>query len=216
MSVEVSVSILSSDLGDLRNQIIQLEKAGADMIHFDIMDGVFVPNLTFGAPILSSLRKHTKLRFDAHLMVVEPEKHIEAFAKAGADLITIHQEAFTHLDRILSQIKSHGIKAGIALNPSTHESTLEYVWDQLDLILVMSVNPGFAGQSFLNSQIPKIANLKRKVLETGRDIKIAVDGGISEYNITKVKEAGADIVISASYIFEQPHNYSAKIKSLKV
>jgi len=213
--LEVSVSILSADLGDLRNQILAIEKAGADMIHFDIMDGVFVPNLTFGAPLLNALRASTQMKFDAHLMVVEPENYIETFAKAGADLITIHQESTTHLDRILDKIRSYGVKAGVALNPATHEDTLKYVWDKLDMILVMSVNPGFAGQSFMDSQIAKIANTKRKILETGKDIKIAVDGGINGHNINTVRNAGADIVVSASYIFDKSSTLESQIASLK-
>lgn len=175
--VMIAPSILSADYADLKNEIIRLDEAGADMIHLDVMDGNFVPNLTFGPGVVKAIRPYTKLPFDVHLMVSNPAVMIPWFANAGADIITIHSEACTHLDRALATIRSLGLKAGVSLNPSTPEEVLKYVLDKLDLVLIMSVNPGFGGQSFIDSQLAKIARVKELIGD--RDIKIEIDGGIN-------------------------------------
>jgi len=210
--VLIAPSLLSSDFSILKEEVIALEKAGADMIHLDIMDGHFVPNLTFGAPVVKSIRGATKLPFDAHLMVENPELMIESFAKAGADFITVHAEATKHLDRVLQKIRSLGVKAGVALNPSTDESTIKYVLDRLDLVLVMSVNPGFGGQSFIQSSLDKIARIKKMI--KGYDIAIEVDGGINPLTAAASIAAGADILVAGSAVFKTS-DYKQNIKALR-
>ena len=193
----IAPSILSADYADLKNEIIRLDEAGADMIHLDVMDGNFVPNLTFGPGVVKAIRPYTKLPFDVHLMVSNPAVMIPWFANAGADIITIHSEACTHLDRALATIRSLGLKAGVSLNPSTPEEVLKYVLDKLDLVLIMSVNPGFGGQSFIDSQLAKIARVKELIGD--RDIKIEIDGGI---NPMTGSEAGADILVAGTAVFD--------------
>lgn len=210
--VLIAPSLLSSDFSILKEEVIALEKAGADMIHLDIMDGRFVPNLTFGAPVVKSIRGATKLPFDAHLMVENPELMIESFAKAGADFITVHAEATKHLDRVLQKIRSLGVKAGVALNPSTDESTIKYVLDRLDLVLVMSVNPGFGGQSFIQSSLDKIARVKKMI--KGYPIVLEVDGGINPLTAAASIAAGADILVAGSAVFKTS-DYRQNIKALK-
>lgn len=187
--VMIAPSILSADYADLKNEIIRLDEAGADMIHLDVMDGNFVPNLTFGPGVVKAIRPYTKLPFDVHLMVSNPAVMIPWFANAGADIITIHSEACTHLDRALATIRSLGLKAGVSLNPSTPEEVLKYVLDKLDLVLIMSVNPGFGGQSFIDSQLAKIARVKELIGD--RDIKIEIDGGINPMTGSEAVAAGA-------------------------
>lgn len=200
--VEISVSILSGDFSNLGSEVQRCKTAGADWMHLDIMDGRFVPNLTFGYPILKAIRKSTDLPLDSHLMVVEPENYLEGFASAGSDLISIHQEASTQLKSSLMKIKSLGKKAGVVLNPATPLESINDVIDEVDLVLLMSVNPGFSGQKFMPDVIArteKIANLREK---RNLDFDIEVDGGVSDKNAKTLIEAGANILVSASFLFK--------------
>ncbi len=198
-------SILSSDMSKMSEAVRMMEKAGISIIHLDIMDGRFVPPITFGAPVVKGLRKNTSLLLDTHLMVVEPEDQVEQFIDAGADYITIHIETTNHPNRILTRIKESGLKAGIALNPATPLNTLtEPILDTVDFILIMSVNPGYGGQSYIPSSTKKIENLKEIITEGNYQIDIAVDGGIGRNNIEEVSKAGATIIVVGSAIFASP------------
>lgn len=202
MPVKVAPSLLSADFGRLRDAVQLVEEHGADWIHFDIMDGHFVPAITMGPAVLASLRPHTGITFDAHLMVDNPARHLEHFARAGADLITVHAEATPHLDLLLRRIRSLGVKAGVALNPATPPVVLEYVWPLLDLVLVMSVNPGEGGQEFIQSAVPKIAFLAGRIRELAPAVELQVDGGINAGTAHRVIEAGATVLVAGSAIFE--------------
>ncbi|MFA5577138.1 MAG: ribulose-phosphate 3-epimerase, partial [Tissierellaceae bacterium] len=175
---KIAPSLLSADFADLKNEIKKVEEGGADYLHLDVMDGIYVPNITFGPPVIKRLRRVTKLPFDVHLMIDRPERYIENFVEAGADIITIHQEATIHLHRTIQQIKSYGIKAGVSLNPGTAISNLEYILGDIDLILVMTVNPGFGGQSFIESMGKKIRDLRKIIDQEKSDIILEVDGGV--------------------------------------
>jgi ribulose-phosphate 3-epimerase len=212
--MKISPSILSADFSRLGEEIQNIEKAGADYIHLDVMDGSFVPNITIGNEVVKNLRKKTALPFDVHLMINNPDNHIKAFADAGSDIITIHAEASIHLDRSLDLIKSFGKKVGVSIVPSTHEDVLDYVLEKLDLILVMTVNPGFGGQKFLSSQLRKIENLRKKIDKIGKKIELEVDGGINEETSKIVASAGADVLVSGSYIFGS-RDYAGAIKKLR-
>ncbi len=212
--IKIAPSILSANFAKLGEEIQAIEKAGADYIHIDVMDGSFVPNITIGNEVIKSLRSVSSLPFDVHLMINNPDNHVEAFAKAGADIITIHAEAVTHLDRSLSLIKSFGKKVGVSIVPSTSEDVLDYVLEKLDLILVMSVNPGFGGQKFLDSQLKKIENIRKKIDRIGKNIDLEVDGGINDKTARSAVAAGANVLVSGSYIFGNK-NYAQAISSLR-
>jgi ribulose-phosphate 3-epimerase len=212
--IKIAPSILSADFSNLGEEIQNIEKAGADYIHIDVMDGSFVPNITIGNEVVKALRAKTQLPFDVHLMINNPDNHVKAFAEAGADIITIHAEASIHLDRSLALIKSFDKKAGVSLVPSTHEDALDYILEKLDLILVMTVNPGFGGQKFLSSQLKKIENIRKKIEKSGKKIELEVDGGINDQTARIAIEAGADVLVSGSYIFGNK-NYQQAIQNLK-
>ena len=197
--VLVAPSILSANFADLKNEIIRLEEAGADRIHIDVMDGNFVPNLTIGPAVVKAIRPYTRLPFDVHLMVKNPDTMIAWFANAGADIITVHAEACPHLDKSLDTIRKLGCKAGVSLNPATSEESLKYVLDKVDQILVMTVNPGFGGQTFLNAQLAKITKIKQMI--GNRNIQIEVDGGINPLTGAEAVAAGADILVAGTAIF---------------
>ena len=199
---QISPSILSADFCNLKEEILSLEKGGADYIHLDVMDGIYVPNISFGPPVIKSLRSITDIPFDVHLMIDRPERYIEDFYEAGADIITIHEEATTHLHRTIEKIKSFGIKAGVSLNPATSLENLEYVLEYIDMVLIMTVNPGFGGQKYIKSMNRKIADLRRIIDERNLDILIEVDGGIKLDNAKDVIDLGADILVVGSGIFE--------------
>lgn len=205
----IAPSILSADFAKLGEEIAAVAEAGAHWIHVDVMDGHFVPNITIGAPVVKSLRKTTKLPLDVHLMIENPDAYIEAFATAGADYITVHAEACTHLHRTLQLIRSFGKKAGVSLNPHTPENVLTYVPDLVDLVLVMSVNPGFGGQAFIPQVLPKITRIREWINGTGRDIRLEVDGGIAEGTAKLAVAAGADVLVAGNAIFGVPQGTAA-------
>jgi ribulose-phosphate 3-epimerase len=211
---EIAPSILSADFSKLGEEVKKISNCNnVNYLHLDVMDGNFVPNITIGPDVIKSIRKESDLIFDTHLMINNPENHIKAFVDAGSDIITIHYEATTHIDSVLTQIKSLDKKAGISIVPSTNENVLDYILDKVDLILVMTVNPGFGGQKFLESQIEKIRNIRQKIDNSGKDILLQVDGGINDKTAKISVEAGADILVSGSYIFNHD-NYQEKINKL--
>lgn len=210
---ELSPSILSADFAILGEQVAQVEKAGAEYLHIDVMDGSFVPDISYGLPVIRSLRKASGMVFDVHLMMEEPLLHISDFANAGADIITVHVEACRHLNRTIRKIKEKGKKAGVALNPATSLSTLDYILDEVDIVQIMSVNPGFANQVFIPSALKKVSDAKKMLIERGALAKIEVDGGVNLKNAKEIIEAGADILVAGSAIFNQ--DISANVKAFK-
>jgi ribulose-phosphate 3-epimerase len=212
--MKIAPSILSADFSKLGEEIRAVEKAGADLIHIDVMDGMFVPNITIGPTVIESLRKETSLPFDVHLMIEAPERYISAFRSAGSDYITVHVEACRHLHRILHQIRESGAKAGVSLNPSTPACCIKQVIPDIDMVLVMTVNPGFGGQKFISSMLDKIAAVRRMLDSTGREILLEVDGGATIENAAQIRKAGADILVGGASVFKSP-DYGAAIKGLK-
>ncbi|TCK98330.1 ribulose-phosphate 3-epimerase [Natranaerovirga hydrolytica] len=200
--IKLAPSILSADFSMLKNNIEIIDEAGASMVHLDVMDGSFVPNISFGPVVIKSLRKITKKAFDVHLMIDEPTRYIDDFCNAGADIITVHAEACTHLHRTIQQIKSKNVKAAVALNPATPLNVLDYVLEDLDMVLIMSVNPGFGGQSFIPNSLDKIKSLRKQITDKGLTIDIQVDGGINTSNVRTVIEAGANIIVAGSAVFK--------------
>ncbi|MCC7520539.1 MAG: ribulose-phosphate 3-epimerase [Flavobacteriaceae bacterium] len=214
MSRIIAPSLLSCDFANLQNEIEMLNTSQADWLHLDIMDGVFVPNLTFGMPIVSFIRKHALKPLDVHLMIVQPERYISDFKKAGADILTVHYEACTHLHRTIQAIKSEEMKAGVSLNPHTPVSVLEDIITELDLVLIMSVNPGFGGQSFIENTFKKVKQLKELIARSGSQALIEVDGGVSDLNIDQLSKAGVDAFVAGNFIFKSS-NPKQTISDLK-
>lgn len=215
MTIKIAPSILSADFAKLGEEVQAITAAGADYVHVDVMDGHFVPNLTIGPLVVDSIRPHTQLPLDVHLMIEQPERYIEQFARAGADIITVHAEACVHLERTLQLIKSTGKKCGVSVVPSTHESVLDYVMNDVDLILVMTVNPGFGGQKFIASQLNKITSIREMITHTGRAIDLEVDGGINAETAKHVIAAGADVLVAGNAVFNGKGDYATNIKALR-
>lgn len=212
----IAPSVLAADFGNLQRDIEMINNSEADWFHIDIMDGVFVPNISYGMPVLKSISQHAKKTIDVHLMIVDPDRYIKEFAGLGADILTVHYEACTHLHRTLQAIKAEGMKAGVAINPHTSVELLEDVINDIDLVLVMSVNPGFGGQSFIENTYKKVSRLKEIITTNNASTMIEVDGGVTDKNARKLADAGADALVAGSFVFkaEDPTQTIKELKAL--
>jgi ribulose-phosphate 3-epimerase len=211
--IKISPSILSANFANLGAEVQSISQAGADYIHIDVMDGSFVPNITIGHDVIKSIRPYSNLPFDVHLMIRNPDLHLENFALAGADIITVHSEATIHLHRTIQKIKSLGKKAGVSIVPSTNENALDYILEDIDLVLVMTVNPGFGGQKFISSGLKKIENISNKIAKLGKKIELEVDGGINQETAKQCVDCGANVLVAGSFIFKN-QNYAEAIQKL--
>ncbi len=198
----IAPSVLAADFANLQRDVEMINRSDADWFHIDIMDGVFVPNISFGMPVLRDIVKHATKTIDCHLMIVDPDRYVETFAKLGCDILTVHYEACTHLHRTLQLIKSHGMKAGVALNPHTSVDLLQDVIQDIDMVCIMSVNPGFGGQSFIENTYDKVSRLKAMITAKGCDTLIEIDGGVTDKNAKQLVDAGADVLVAGSYVFK--------------
>jgi len=214
MSHLIAPSVLAADFANIQRDVEMINESEADWFHIDIMDGVFVPNISFGMPVMAAMKKYTKKPMDVHLMIVNPDQYISTFKKVGADILTVHYEACTHLHRTLQAIKAEGMKAGVALNPHTPVHLLEDVIQDIDLVCIMSVNPGFGGQSFIENTYDKVKQLKSLITKKGASTLIEIDGGVNIYNAKALIDAGADVLVAGSFVFKSD-NPKATIKELK-
>ena len=212
----IAPSVLAADFANLEKEILMINDSQADWVHIDIMDGVFVPNISMGLPVVEAIKRHSKKPMDVHLMIVKPEQFVEAFRKAGAEIISVHAEACDHLHRNIQQIKGLGAKAGVALNPHTSIQSLENVIDQIDLICVMSVNPGFGGQKFIEKTYKKVESLKKMIQNSGSKALIEIDGGVNQDNARALMDAGADVLVAGNFVFSSsnPKDVIQRLKSL--
>ncbi len=212
--IKIAPSILSADFSRLGEEIEKLEKANADLIHIDVMDGRFVPNITIGPPVIKSLRPYSRLPFDVHLMIEDPDRYIDSFIDAGADLVSVHVEGCNHLNSLIHKIKQRGRKAGVVLNPATSLTTIEWILNDVDMVLIMTVNPGFGGQVYIDLVTDKVRDLRKNIVKRGLKVDIEVDGGINLDNIYRVTEAGANIIVTGNTVFSAADTVDI-IKSLK-